>query len=388
MQKYILVNRSFQLALLISSALSIASCGGGSSETIKELEGTFKDSNVSGLSYTSGNIHGITDQKGKFKYEEGKDIAFSIGEVKLGSSHGKSIITPLDLTENGKLASTEVINIARFLMMLDADNNPSNGISISNKVTKKAKEWLPINFDSSSFPSQAVIGYLVESSVEDNAVHKLPTADEATKHLRTTLLCANTGSFIGSYSGVENGSISLMLDPVTGAVKGSSYNPDNKVSVEVKNTTPIDYDTGLSFISAENSAKIFAGKFTSTDKIEGNWRDISRPTRKGEFVTTRIEETANIKYRYTASFLGNDKGVLSFGIDHKNKITGSLFSVSTQKENKLEGSLNGTKFSAKTTNGTVINGIVKNETQELSGVWSNVDSLQTGTFSGGGCIVN
>ncbi len=381
--------KNLNLGLTLAVILSLTACGGGgSSSNVKILKGVFKDSNVAGLSYISGKQKGITDKNGGFKYEENNAVAFSIGKVALGSGTGKAIMTPLDLVVDGKLNSTEVINKARFLMMLDKDNNVSNGIEISSKVSTKAKSWAPINFASTSFPSQTVFQYLIDASVEDSISHAIPSIETATKHLRTSLLCANSGAYIGSYSGDESGSLALILDPVTGEVKGASYNPANQVSVEVKSTSPIDYDTDLSFISAEDSAKKFTGKFSSSELLGGSWFDVSRPLRKGEFTAERMPDSAATVYRYNVSYIGSDKGVFTFNVDKNNKITGSAYSVIKRNKTTLTGSLNGKSFSAKTSNGTTINGILNTETQSLTGVWSNVSALQTGTFTGGGCRLN
>ncbi len=379
-----------KVKLFLAASLALSACGGGGgSSSAKILNGVFKDTNVAGLSYLSGKLKGVTDQNGGFKYEEGSHVSFSVGKVQLGSAPGKPVMTPLDLVANGTLNSDEVINKVRFLMMLDKDNNPNNGIQISSKVLKKAESWAPVNFASASFPEQAVIDYLVDASVADGISHTIPDKNLALKHFRTTLLCANTGAYIGDYSGSESGKIAMVLDPVTGEVKGASYNPDNQVSVEVKSIEPIDYDANLSFVSAEDSAKKFTGKFSSTELMEGSWFDVSRSQQKGNFSAKRIADSnSSAIYRYTVSYTGNDKGVFYFNIDRKNKISGSAYSVIKQKKVSLSGTLNGKSFSARSSDGTQINGIINLQTQALTGVWSNVSLLQTGTFSGGGCRSN
>ena len=389
MLKNIVNFKKTNIGLALTITLSLSACGGGgSSSSVKILKGVFKDSNVAGLSYVSGKQKGVTEKNGGFKYEENNTVAFSIGKVPLGSGAGKAIMTPLDLVVDGKLNSAEVINKARFLMMLDKDNNVSNGIEISSQVLTKAKSWAPINFASTSFPTQTVFKYLVDASVADSISHAIPSAETATKHLRTTLLCANSGAYVGNYTGDESGNIALILDPVTGEVKGASYNPDNQVSVEVKSTSPIEYDTDLSFISAEDSAKKFTGKFTSTESLEGSWFDVSQPLRKGNFTAERIIDSGDTVYRYTVSYIGGDKGLFAFNVDRNNKITGSAYSIIKQDKTTLTGTLKGKNFSVRTSNGTAVNGILNTETQAITGVWSNVSALQTGTFSGGGCRLN
>ena len=213
-------------SLIAISLLGLTACGGssgGGSSTVV-TNGVFKDSNVSGLKYESGDQKGTTDVLGAFKYEEGEDVKFSIGALELGMGKGKPVMTPIDLVANGKLSTPEVINKARFLMMLDKDNMPSNGIEISQKVQDKAEEWAAINFADADFPTQNVNNIITEASVEDGVVHELPDSATASAHLRTTLLCANAGAYAGSYEGTEDGNVVFMVNPITGEVNGSSYN--------------------------------------------------------------------------------------------------------------------------------------------------------------------
>ncbi|MGA1824107.1 MAG: hypothetical protein ACMUIP_05520 [bacterium] len=113
------------------------------SEIIKQ--GQFSYGNISGLQYSSGNQSGYTDANGMFEYEEGKTIKFFIGSINIGETNGKSIITPLDLVPNGSVSHQKVINICRFLLTLDSDNDPDNGIVIPAEA--RTNTSISINFD-------------------------------------------------------------------------------------------------------------------------------------------------------------------------------------------------------------------------------------------------
>ena len=372
--------------------LGLVACGGGSgggSSSVVVNNGVFKDSNVSGLAYESGGQKGITDLKGGFKFEEGADVSFNIGGVSLGSGKGKSVMTPLDLVDGGQLMTPEVINKVRFLMMLDKDNMPSNGIEISAKVQEKAKSWILVDFAAVGFPTQDVNRIVTEASVADAVVHELPAADAATAHLKTTLLCANAGAYVGSYAGTGEGNIALTVNPITGEVNGSSYNSTNQVSVEIKNTTALDYDMDLEFIGSEDSGKVFSGKLNSTEEISGSWENSNDEADKGTFLADRLGGVSNAVYRYTVAYIGSDKGLITLDVDSANKVTGTIYSVSTKKESAIKtGSLLDNTLTAKTVDGTNINGDLDADTLSLSGVWSNVSALEAGTYTGGGCRLN
>jgi len=377
------------IALTTVSLFGLTACGGGgSSSSVVKKDGVFKDSNVSGLSYVSGGQDGVTDSSGGFVYEDGEDVAFSVGAVALGSGAGKAVMTPVDLVTGGTLASAEVINKVRFLMMLDKDNTPSNGIEISKKVQTKAASWTAVNFAAADFPTQNVNNIVTSASVEDGVVHELPDALAAATHLKTTLLCANAGAYVGSYEGTESGNVALVVNPVTGEVAGSSYNPDNEVSVEISSTTALDYDMGLEFVSAENSAKAFSGKLNSTEDLSGTWEYNGDAGQKGTFSAERLGGDSNAVYRYTVPFTGGDKGLFTFDVDKSNNVKGSTYSVSTNEESEITGKLVNNTLTAKSADGTEIDGVLDEDTLTLSGVWSNVTDLEAGSYVGGGCRLN
>jgi hypothetical protein len=131
-----------------SSCAFFFSSGGGSSDRddkdkddeniiVAANSGRFGDPTVAGVSYESGSLSGITDSDGKFQYEAGKTVRFSIGEVDLGEPvPGKSTITPQDLVVEGAPDSDAFINISRLLQSLDS--NPDDDIITIPKAVRTA----------------------------------------------------------------------------------------------------------------------------------------------------------------------------------------------------------------------------------------------------------
>lgn len=382
-------NKGFILFSVIT-AFGLSACGGGgSSSSVEKKNGVFKDSNVSGLSYVSGGQSGKTNISGGFTYEDGELVSFSVGKVDLGSGLGKAVMTPVDLVTDGTLASVDVINRARFLMMLDKDNTPSNGIDISEEVRSQAESWGQVDFTAADFPTQTVNDIIVEASVADNIAHGLPSTEDATSHLKTTLLCANAGAYVGTYSGSESGNIALVVNPVSGEVNGSSYNPDNQVSAEIKNTTALDYDMGLEFVSGEDSAKVFSGKLDSTEALSGSWENSADTSQNGIFSGERIGGKSGAVYRYTASFIGGDKGVFTFDVNDRNEVSGLVYSISNTEEATISGKIENNKLTATSTTGDEITGFIDVDTLTFtSGAWINGEQQTTGSFSGAGCRLN
>lgn len=380
--------KTLKHTLLITTSVFILNACGSSSNSVETVthSGVFKDSNVSGLTYKSGDKSGVTNQKGQFSYEEGKNVDFSIGKLELGSGLGRPVMTPLDLVNNGSLKSTAAINIVRFLMMLDKDNIPNNGIEISSKVQEIAKNWSSIDFTSPEFPTENVHSIITEASVADASVHTLPDSDTATSHLKTTLLCANAGAFVGTYTGSESGNIVLVINPTTGEVFGSSFNPANNVSVEVKSTKVLDYDEGFTFVSKEDSAKEFSGLLNSVNELGGTWVDKENNLNMGSFSGTRHGGETDAVYRYTVAFAGTDKGFFTFDVDKSNNVTGMVYSVSTKNVTTLSGEISGNKLTVTTEDGNELTGFIIKDTLAISGVWIN--DIENGNFAGGGCKLN
>ena len=111
-----------QLFLVFIVSTTLINCGGGGSSsstpTATTATGYFIDSPVEGLTYVSGGQSGTTDASGKFTYEVGKTVKFSVGAISLGEVSAKGKMTPVDLVANADASNTNVLNISRFLFCL------------------------------------------------------------------------------------------------------------------------------------------------------------------------------------------------------------------------------------------------------------------------------
>ncbi len=152
------------------AALAFASLVACSGDEIKT--GVFVDSPVQGLRYTTKTRSGLTSATGELQYVAGETVTFSIGGVELGSARGADRITPFDLfqipvpsTEADVVevmsASTRVdafdraANVIYFLVALDRDGYPENGIDLSGWDEALADETLSFDVDASDFPYEA-----------------------------------------------------------------------------------------------------------------------------------------------------------------------------------------------------------------------------------------
>ena len=118
--------------------------------TPEALTGQFKDVNVEGLAYVSGKQRGITGSNGTFTCKKSDPVTFSVGGAEIGTSDCKEIVTPVDVVTDGTSDSIEVKNIVKFLLVLDKNQDPSNGIYIPESVRHVAEDW-EVNFSASDF---------------------------------------------------------------------------------------------------------------------------------------------------------------------------------------------------------------------------------------------
>ncbi len=131
--------------MLLAGGAAVTSCGGVEGGEAF-LEGVFMDGVVSGLSYKTESTRGQTNENGVFKYKGGEDITFFIGKVVLGTTKGKTLISPLDLVPGAEdVNAPKVTNIALLLQTLDHDGYLNNGIQIPMGIEPIVAESIALN---------------------------------------------------------------------------------------------------------------------------------------------------------------------------------------------------------------------------------------------------
>ena len=179
------INRcTFNLCLVFI----ISACGGGGSSDPSPTPnptptpvavtqtGIFVDGVVSGLDYKTATYSGTTNLSGEYDYVVGETVTFSVGGIVLGTATAGPVVTPVSLIDGATDAThPAVIKIVRFLLSLDEDGDPTNGINI-NDATRIAAAGKSLDFSSADFESQAqaildvvnVGATLVDSTVAQN----------------------------------------------------------------------------------------------------------------------------------------------------------------------------------------------------------------------------
>ncbi|MEW8002090.1 MAG: hypothetical protein AB2588_19425 [Candidatus Thiodiazotropha sp.] len=386
------------------SIFLLAACGGGGggggSSTPTTATGVFKDNNVSGLTFTSGEQSGTTGSDGGFTFEVGQPVSFNLGNVTLGSATGMSVITPIDLVPGGNSSSTEVLNLVRFLLMLDDDGDSGNGINISSAVQAAAENWSAVDFTTGNLQSE-LFSIISDAASADGTSHTLPNAATARSHLESTLRCVRAGAYSGTFGGDDSGPFGVLVDASNGLLSGFAYSDFDGLLV-LTGSTSVSYDQSATFISGDvSSGATFSGQFNSTDTLSGNW-SLSATAESGTFSGSRIGGAVDATYRFTGSFTSNASspvtsyGLFTFDIDSGDNLTGVAHTVyaSDGTENEtvsFTGSLTGSSLVAQIMDGSqvdaTITGTLNRTTGIVSGTWSDVDG-NSGTHSGRGCRLN
>ena len=202
-----------QLSENTNSSSDNSTDGGGdnNSEGDNQLvtkTGIFLDSAVEGIDYISGTLSGQTDGSGKFEYYEGSDVSFTVGGVSLGTTQGASTLTPVELVEGANSDTDSVVNIARFLQTLDADGDPSNGITITPAVSKSLKDSnasVQFNVSPEKFEetNSGPINTIKQIPLDNGSTRSLISKASAKGHLDQTKLFIEQGAsdLVPPYSG-------------------------------------------------------------------------------------------------------------------------------------------------------------------------------------------
>jgi len=382
--------------------LFVVGCGGGGGNetpndrqpTVRTAMGQFKDANVAGLNYVSGGQSGVTDSEGRFTYEVGETVTFSVGGVTLGETEGKSVVTPVDLVERGSSSSEPVLNTVRFLISLDEDNDLSNGINIPEEVRELALQWTFIQILSDSLEFEQQLERMrsdLQERFSRYESYEIPGNTTARNHLESTLRCSYSGAYTGTYRGTDQGNFGVLIDARSGSASGIAYSTQYDNYITLTGTRSISYDQNAAFASGDtNEGTEFNGQFTSVNTVQGRWGHPLDSSIGGSFSGRRIGGDQYAVYRGTGTWRTDsfdEYGVFTFDINDSGRITGFAYNIAYDISGNLNGSLSGTNISATTNDGTRIAGTLDRETGVLRGRFDDSAGF-SGTFEGSGCRLN
>jgi hypothetical protein len=179
-----------------SSAANVSSASSSSIQQVAVQTGVFIDSAVAGVTYRTvpGNFSGTTTATGQYQFAEGDTVTFSIGDIEFPSVVAKGVVTPVDMAPGNNAESQIVKNIAVLLQSLDADGDPSNGITIPATAAAAAIQTVTFDQSASGFSSQILS--LVQHADSNRTVVPESTA---VAHLQESLAQVNASALVGTW---------------------------------------------------------------------------------------------------------------------------------------------------------------------------------------------
>lgn len=261
------------LSLSLALAAALSACGAGGEEedqVVATTSGVFRDAPVSGLWYQSLTGNGYTNSKGEFPYKPGEVYTFFVGQLKLGSytpGTDNAIVTPASLVPAGTPSREAIIvNMSRFLMTLDEDKDPSDGIQIKASLDAAAVRWPAINFstglDADTASSKPQLILTGNGDPTYPSIRKLladtrsyATDAEARTHLQDSMGCAYAGGYFATrtVAGVqERVAFALSGD---GAIQALQYIPAPTPAVARAYTAAAGSFSYANLLSADGAEK-------------------------------------------------------------------------------------------------------------------------------------
>lgn len=259
--------------LALSLSCLLAACGGSSDDdsssgntstppASSQLTGVLTDSPVENVRYeTTSGITGNTNSLGEFKYKAGDSVTFYVGDIKLGSSAAQAYVTPIDLSAD----ETARTNLLILLQSLDADQNHSNGITISDAVVTALKDkTIDLSLPTESFIQDATLLQVLQ-----NAGLTLVSESTAKSNFFDSFIQDNTGVWVLEVPS-ENSKVVLYIDGTTDVSDG------RKVFNFVLGETAAADDSGRAGIEkGQMSWDPVSGEFSHTQNFEidtnGEW---------------------------------------------------------------------------------------------------------------------
>ncbi len=361
-------------ASLVIGVLTLAACGGGGGggngggggvqntpppppPPPATKSGIFKDANVEGLTYASGALTGTTNSSGAFECETGSTVNFSIGGVDLGSGACATLVMPQALAGSGALDDVETLNRARFLLMLDFDGNPDNGIEISDAVQQIAESWTQPDFGTADLDTE-LASFISDAFSVDQTMHDLPGAAAALAHLEATAACAYGGAFAGRMAGDLSGAFAVVIG--FPGIGNAPFSPSSAGWVAFDGLEEFVAGGGgansITYAarpvidhSGVNLAGPFDGSFETPDRITGNWESAGNGV-SGTYSVDRIGGDDGT-WRLVGDIFGAElSGVVALALSG-DQITGQVFEVFEGITYEITGTTNGDSVSLTATGG-------------------------------------
>jgi hypothetical protein len=274
-------------SLSSSSSLpaSSSSVESSTSSSVAVLYGQLIDS-ISNLRYSTATQSGTTSTTGQFAYQAGETVTFSLGDLSFTPVAAGALITPLELADTDDINAPAVVNIARLLQSLDSDNDPSNGITITD-AARDAVPNLNINLPVDEFATQDGIEALL--STIDRV--QLVTPDSALAHLRDALGLPPESSSASSASSESSSSSSEAVSSPASSTASSIVSSNSSAPIIVP----------VSSSSVASSAPVSSSSIASSAPVSSSSVASSAPVSSSSVASSAPESSSSISSSESSS---------------------------------------------------------------------------------------
>ena len=347
----------------VTLLLLLSACGndGGDGEPaeLPELSGVFQAGNVRGVHYRTQTRDGLTDASGTFKYLAGETVTFSVGAIRLGSAPAATTITPftlaglappttelalrreLDRATRTTSAFVRAVNIQRFLLALDADHDPANGIDVRSRTSALANASLDFTLRIPMFTEKL-------DKLSPGLTHNMPSWFPIVHLYRALGIVVPTHAQVTTDTNEPSFSPfhAVMTYYPDGSRKSQESHDafDTSVYIQTNTYDPFGRRTTTRFVNqlpysgghTENERWIFDSSGTLTgsarDRDEGNDGSIEYSSS----VTHEYDEFNNLLRQLTRNDMGDD-GTIDSLSDFQAAYDSHMNNIRTVSENDLDG---------------------------------------------------
>jgi len=269
------------VSLGITSSILFSGCSGNDEDTTPPLsppvdvDGTAQliDSEIEGVNYATTASNGVTNANGEFTYKEGDtEVTFKVGHLLLGTfalahlnSDGKILLPELYALDRNNTVDPNALKLLRFMQSLDEDNDPSNGIYISDNTKGMIDQLLDSNTSLSSNFVDNNITALKSIMLSLGKTLKLESASR--NHYKSTLVSLG---------------ITPIDNPFVTVWETTGANPDVTININTLITNPYNYtvDWGDGDVNTSVTDRIthtYSDEGNHTIKITGDYHAIIYP---------------------------------------------------------------------------------------------------------------
>ncbi|MCD6259364.1 MAG: hypothetical protein J7J31_07155 [Helicobacteraceae bacterium] len=193
---------------LTAAALLMQGCSSDSDSSTPSATGYYLDSAVEGVDYTtSGGYTALTGSDGSFKFNAGDSVSLHIGDITLRN------ITASNLSDGKKVIENNDAVIA-LLQSIDADGDPTNGISVTTQIRAAVQTWASDNNISTLDTNGTHLRYANELQTrfqnEGISGPQIKTLTQAREHLATTMQEHAQDLALGDHITLADGSINYI----------------------------------------------------------------------------------------------------------------------------------------------------------------------------------